>query len=42
MTNQAKTNKLKYLIDSTFSKVNRLFYCHLKMKSIRHLLVNKT
>ena len=25
MSNQAKTNNLKYLIDPTFTKVNRLF-----------------
>ena len=25
MTNQAKTNNLNYLIDSTFNKSNRLF-----------------
>ena len=25
MTNQAKTNNLNYFIDSTFSKVNKLF-----------------
>ena len=25
MTNQTKTNQLKHLIDSTFTKVNRLF-----------------
>ena len=33
MTKQTKTNNLNYLIDSTFSEVNRLFVCHLKIKN---------
>ena len=36
MTNQTKTNHLNHLIDSTFIKVNYLFY-RLKMKKIEHL-----
>ena len=36
MTNQTQNNNLDYLINSTFTKVNRLSY-HLKMKTIEHL-----
>ena len=36
MTNHTKTNRLNYLIDPTFTKVNRLFCC-LKMKKIEHI-----
>ena len=34
MTNQTKNNNLNYLIDSTFTKVNKSY--HLKMKTIGH------
>ena len=30
MTNQAKTNNLSYLIDTTFGKVNKLLSYHSK------------
>ena len=30
MFNQAKTNNLKYLIDPTLYKFNKLLSCHLK------------
>ena len=36
MTNQAKTNNLIYLIDSTFTKANRLFVLPFK---ITHLIL---
>ena len=36
VTNQTKNNSLKFLIDPTFTKVNRLIVC-LKMKTIVHL-----
>ena len=35
MTNQTKTNKLNYLIDPTFTKVNRLFVLSLKNEEDR-------
>ena len=37
MTNQAKSNKLNYLIDPIFNKVNRLFVLSFKLKMIEHL-----
>ena len=37
MTNQTKTNYLYYLIDPTFTKVNRLFVYRSKMKNAGHL-----
>ena len=30
MTIQPKNNNLDYLIDPTFTNVNRLFFCHFK------------
>ena len=36
VTNQTKNNNLDFLIDPTFTKVNRLIVC-LKMKTIVHL-----
>ena len=36
VTNQTKSKKLNFLIDPTFTKVNRLIVC-LKMKTIVHL-----
>ena len=35
MTNQAKTNNLNYLIDSTFNKVDRLFVLSFENKEDR-------
>ena len=35
MTNQAKANNLNYLIDPTFSKVNRLFVLSFKNEDDR-------
>ena len=37
MTNQTKTNHLNYLIDPTFTKVNRLFVLSFKNEKIEHL-----
>ena len=37
MTKQTKTNNLNYLIDPTFSKVNRLFVLSFKNEKIEHL-----
>ena len=37
MTNQTKTNYLDYLIDPTFTKVNRLLVLLFKMKKTGHL-----
>ena len=41
MNNQAKTNKLNYLIDPAFNKVNRLFVLSFKNEE-NHLLQNIT
>ena len=35
MTNQTKSNNLNYLIDPTFSKVNRLFVLSFKIEEGR-------
>ena len=40
MTNQPKNNNLNYLINATFTKVNRLFDYRSKMKLIEHLFQN--
>ena len=37
MSNQTKNNNLNYLIDPTFTNVNRLFVYHLKMNKIEVL-----
>ena len=37
MSNQAKTNDLNYLINPTFSKVNRLFVLSFKNEEDQHL-----
>ena len=37
MTNQTKTNHLNYLIDPTFTKVNRLFVLSFEIEKIEHL-----
>ena len=34
MSNQTKNNTINYLIDPTFTKVNRLFVLSFKMKKI--------
>ena len=36
MTNQTKNNNLNYLIDPTFTKVNRLFVSSFKNDNIEH------
>ena len=40
MTNQTKTNKLNYLIDPTFNKVDRLFVLSFKNEEDRTFLSN--
>ena len=40
MSNQAKNNNLNFLIDPTFTNVNRLLSYHLKMKMIELLFQN--
>ena len=37
VTNQTKNNNLHYLIDPTFTKVNRFLSYRLKIKTIEHL-----
>ena len=37
MTNQTKSNYLNYLIDPTFTKVNRLFVLSFEIEKIEHL-----
>ena len=37
MSNQPKNNKLNYLIDPTFNKVNRFYVSHFRMKTIEHI-----
>ena len=41
MTNQTKNNKLNYLIDPTFTKVDCFSY-HLKMKTIERVFQSIT
>ena len=40
MTNWTKTKNLKYLIDPTFSKVNKLFGLSFQNEMIEHISLN--